>query len=519
MSFPAVQVTDFEGQSILTQPMLAAPIHFLAASGLPGLSLAPTRWPHDLWQITQDLLGQHLRIFIGFVLALLVVGRLMLEKRNPSNVFAWGLVIFFIPWLGVPLYFLFGGRKCRHLVKMKLEVNNLATQLATGVPATAPPISGVATPASPRRKYAQNSFRLFGDGVEGYRALRAEIARAEKSIYLQTFILGRDEPARQIVADLTERARAGVEVKLLLDALGCFGAAGSFVEPLRRAGGRTARFMPVLPLQTKASANLRNHRKFAVFDHDRVIVGGQNIDHRFIDSRDSPELFLDFSAQIEGPVVAAFNRNFISDWCFASGDSPEKFRDLLAYIPAARGSEAAEVLASGPDVAGDPLWERLLTLVQQCQHELTIVTPYFVPDEVLFQSLIIQAHCGRRVRIIVPENSNHLMTDFARHFYLRQLHDAGVEVLLYTPKMMHAKLVLVDNEVALMGSANIDLRSLFVNFEIGVLLYSSGAISELTAWTDVLRRSCVTYLDSGHAGAGANRRVMEDFAHLLGPLL
>ena len=111
------------------------------------------------------------------------------------------------------------------------------------------------------------------------------------------------------------------------------------------------------------------------------------------------------------------------------------------------------------------------------------------------------------------------MADFARHFYLRQLHDAGVEVLLYSPKMMHAKLVLVDDEVALMGSANMDLRSLFVNFEIGVLLSTPGRIRDLTKWTDVLRRDCVTYLDSGHAGAGANRRVMEDFAHLLGPLM
>jgi len=499
--------------------MLDSTFHLLAASGPPTLSLAPSHWPHDLWLIIRNLLGQHARIFLGFVLALLVVGRLMIEKRNPSNVFAWGLIIFFIPWLGVPLYFLFGGRKCRHLVKMKLEVNSLATQLATGVSTCTPPLTGTLSPASPRRKFAQNSFKLIGDGVEAYQVLRAEIARAEKSIYLQTFILGRDEPARQIVADLTARARAGVEVKLLLDALGCFGATGHFVEPLRQAGGRTARFMPVLPLQTKTSANLRNHRKFAVFDHDRVIVGGQNIDHRFIDSHDSPELFLDFGAQIEGPVAAAFNRNFISDWCFASGDSPQKFQDLLAYTPAACGTEAAEVISSGPDVSGDPLWERLLILVQQCQREITIVTPYFVPDEVLFRSLIIQAHCGRRVRIIVPENSNHIMADFARHFYLRQLHDAGVEVLLYRPKMMHAKLVLVDGEAALMGSANMDMRSLFVNFEIGVLLSTPGPIRDLTNWTNVLLRDCVTYLDSGHAGAGANRRIMEDFAHLLGPLL
>jgi len=483
-----------------------------ATGGHAHLLLEPVHWAQDAWRIADDLLGQHLRIFIGFVLALLVVGRLTIEKRNPSNVYAWGLVIFFIPWLGVPLYFIFGGRKIRKLVRAKLALNVFTAKLAAG---------GAAAPAAPQKKFGHNSFQLFGDGVEGFNALRAEIAGAKKSIHLQTFILGRDEPARQIIADLVAKARAGVEVKLLLDALGCLGATGRFVEPLRQAGGRVARFMPVVPLQTKWSANLRNHRKFAIFDRDRVLVGGQNIDRRFMDARDTPGLFVDFGAVIAGPAVAPFNESFTGDWCFATGESPEKFRDLLAYKPAdsADGTEEVEVVTCGPDADGDMLWERLLILVQQCRRELTIVTPYFVPDEVLFRSLIVQGHLGRKVRIILPETSNHILADFARHYYLRQLHDAGVEVLLYTPKMMHAKLVLVDGETALMGSANMDIRSLFVNFEIGVFLTSGKAISDLTSWTDKLCRDCVTYLDSGHAGAGANRRVMEDFAHLLGPLL
>jgi cardiolipin synthase len=501
---------------MLVFPAIAAIAH------IPVEVLAqPVHWAQDAWQIAKDLLGQHLRIFLGFMLAMLVGARLMIEKRSPSNVFAWGLVIFFIPWLGVPLYFLLGGRKIRRLVKAKLEVNAFATQLAAGMDVTSPPIAcpEVAAPVSARRKFAHNSFHLVRDGVEGYQSLREEIARAKETIHLQTFIFGHDEPARQIMQDLTEKARAGVEVLVLMDSLGSFGAWGWRANELRKAGGRVARFLPVLPLQTKASANLRNHRKFAIFDRERVVVGGQNIDRRFIDKQDGPGLFLDFGAVLAGPAAAAFNQNFVSDWCFASGDSPRKFRELLGYRPAAHGEEEVEVVASGPDVAGDPLWERLLILTQQCQRELTIVTPYFVPDEVLFRSLIVQGHLGRKVRIIVPETSNHILADFARHYYLRQLHDAGVEVLLYQPKMMHAKLVLVDNAVAVMGSANMDLRSLFVNFEIGVFLTSPAPIRALGAWVEALRRDCVTYLDSGHAGAGANRRVMEDFAHLLGPLL
>jgi cardiolipin synthase len=477
------------------------------------------QWVRDLWAFLDEVQWAHWGTIVGAVLAFLVVGRLMIEKRNPSNVFAWGLGILFVPWLGVPLFFLFGGRKSRKLVQTKLQINAYAAQLAAGLHVAAPPVTGHTLTVTSRRKFAYNTFHLLGDGVATYDALRQEIARARRSIYLQTYILGHDEYARQILADLTERARAGVEVKLLLDALGSLGAHRSLLAPLQSAGGRVARFLPVLPIQTRTSANLRNHRKFAIFDRDRAIVGGQNIDQRFIAAQDSPGLFLDFSATIEGPVVSAFNRNFVSDWCFASDDSPRDFRELLAHMPESRGPHKIEVMTSGPDAAGDPLWERLLVLLQQCRRELTIVTPYFIPDEVLFRSMIVQAHLGKRLRLIVPYRSNHPMTDFARHYYLRQLHAAGVEILLYRPKMMHAKLVLVDHEIALIGSANMDLRSLFVNFEIGVFVYSPEPVRELAVWMDRLRPHCVTYLDSGHAGAGANRRLMEDFAHLLGPLL
>jgi cardiolipin synthase len=467
----------------------------------------------------KEILAEHLGTVMGFLLALLVVGRLMLEKRNASNVFAWGLLILFVPWLGAPLFFLFGGRKSARLARAKMQVNAYAAQLAAGLNVEEPPDAKAEPTLAPRRKFAYNAVHLFGDGVTTYEGLRREIARAQKSIHIQTFILGRDEYARQIVEDLTERARAGVEVKLLIDALGSLGSGGWFVAPLKRAGGRVARFMPMLPIMTKTSANLRNHRKYAIFDRERVIVGGQNIDQRFICAQDGPGLFLDFSTLIEGPVVAAFNRSFVNDWCFAAGVSPREFRDLLAHVPESRGPHEVEVMTSGPDVVGDPLWERLLTLVQQCQEELTIVTPYFVPDEVLFQSLMVQAHAGRRLRLIVPEKSNHPITDFARHHYLRLLYEAGVEVLLYRPRMNHGKLMLVDNRVAMMGSANMDLRSLFVNFEIGVFMYSKEPIRDLTQWMERLLPGCVTYTASGYAGVGANRRIMEDFAHLLEPLL
>ncbi|MDV7395119.1 phospholipase D-like domain-containing protein, partial [Arthrospira platensis SPKY1] len=130
----------------------------------------------------------------------------------------------------------------------------------------------------------------------------------------------------------------------------------------------------------------------------------------------------------------------------------------------------------------DPLWEQIIRMVQECRHHLTIVTPYFIPDEVLFQSLIVKAHTGRSIRLVLPFESNHKIVDIARYHFLRKLHAAGVEILFYKPRMLHGKLFLLDDTVAMVGSANIDMRSLFVNFEIGLFHYCKEDIQMLTEW-------------------------------------
>ena len=178
-----------------------------------------------------------------------------------------------------------------------------------------------------------------------------------------------------------------------------------------------------------------------------------------------------------------------------------------------------EMIAGGPDIEDDPLWERYLSMVQDCDREMTIVTPYFIPDEVLFQSLIVKAHSGRRIRLIVPERSNHKLVDFARGHYLRRLVEAGVDVLLYRPRMLHAQIMIVDGQVAALGSANLDMRSLFVNFEIALIQTSKAPIQELQAWVNQILPDCIHFKDLPVAKAGSYRRVIEDFAHLVAPLL
>lgn len=465
---------------------------------------------NSLWGLVSTYIFSHLLTIVTVLLGLLIVSKLLQQKRAPSYTFAWILLLLFLPLVGIPLYFFFGGRKSERLVRHKKHALEVAAQAA-----------GTPTSCIAQSHWSGNSFTILGNGTETYNELCKQIKDAKKSIYIMSYLITTDEIGKEIVRLLAEKARQGVEVKLLLDALGSFGHVFFLTKPLRDAGGKVARFMPVLPFQTKTSANLRNHRKIAIFDGQTSIVGGQNLDTRFLGpNAECPNRFLDFSAIIDGPATESLKRIFISDWCFAAGESPLKYQTILRYHAQEKGNVPVKIIASGPDSQGDPLWEKLVTLVQECREKITIITPYFIPDDVLFHSLIVKAKAGYDVTLVIPLKSNQRLVDFARHYYLRQLQEAGVHILMYTPRMLHAKLFLVDDKIAMMGSANMDLRSFFVNFEIGILLDTPEPLAQLKEWTHtVILPNCTRYENTKQSHSGPNRRILENFSHLFVPLL
>jgi len=455
---------------------------------------------------------------LGFILALLIIRRVLIEKRSPSNFFAWFFVVVFIPLIGVPLYFMFGGRKSRKIARIKKAIAEVTHALSKQSPCKQPCAHDIWVDAGSGTSTG-NHFELLPDGECTFHRLCQEIEQSEHTIHMATYILSRDPTGDAIVALLAKRAAQGVTIRLLLDSLGSWNQTRTARHKIRRAGGYVAMFMPVLPIQTQISSNLRNHRKIAIFDNDRAITGGQNLDTRFLGAVPTATRFTDFSIITQGPVVAQLNRTFLADWAFATNEPPVKYRDLLHYIPAAAGDSTIEVITSGPDVANDPLWEQIIHIIQEFKQCLTIITPYFIPDEVLFQSLIVKARSGRSIRLILPRRSNQSITDIARYHYLRQLDQAGVEILLYTPRMLHAKMILADGKVGLIGSANIDMRSLFVNFEIALLHYSARDIAQLQQWADNIVKHSIPY-----AEAIADQQLMpskftENLVHLLVPLL
>ncbi|MBI5769109.1 MAG: PLDc N-terminal domain-containing protein [Verrucomicrobia bacterium] len=458
----------------------------------------------------------------GFVLAVLLVARLMSERRAPANTLAWLLGIVLVPWIGVPLYLVFGGRKLRRLARKKTPVHPLVpganlphghslnrpvaqTIIASGAP---PPVGG-------------NTLQLLTDGQETWAALESHIRAARHSIHLTTFILGRDDTGRRLVKLLAARAREGVKVRLLLDSVGCMFLSRAFLRRLTRAGGEVAWFMPVFHLASRGSANLRSHRKIAVFDHCTAIAGGHNLAREYMGPTPWRKRWRDFSAVVTGPAAVELNEVFIADWCFTTGQPPESVRGAFdaAAVCAPRGNAELQVVASGPDVPGDPLYEGILTMIQEARHSLCIVTPYFIPDEVLMRSLIVKARAGRRVTVLVPAKPDHLITELARRHSLRELAAAGADVRLVGPGMMHSKALLVDDRLALFGSANFDPRSLFVNFEIGVFVHSHPDVLAMKAWTENLHAHSHAFRPERKRRYVPFRNLAEEVSRLLAPLL
>ncbi|HWA88184.1 MAG TPA: phospholipase D-like domain-containing protein [Opitutus sp.] len=456
----------------------------------------------------------------GFLLAFFLVARLMSEKRAPANTFAWLLLIVLLPYVGVPLFLVFGGRKLRRIAERKSRVLPTLPSPPPS-PSALTPVAHTVMASGAGAPVAGNALRLLTTGEDTYAALEDAIREARHSIHITTFILGRDDTGRRIVRLLAARARAGVKVRLLLDSIGCMFLSRRFVAPITKAGGKVVWFMPVLPFTSRGGANLRNHRKIAIFDHTKAIVGGQNIAREYIGPAPYRRRWRDFSAQIDGPAAALLHEIFIADWCFASRESSATLHAEIEIdnLVRSRGDSDLQVVASGPDVPGDPLYEGILAMIQEAKESLWILTPYFLPDEVLFRSLMVKAHAGCAVTLILPARSNHPVTDLARRHYVRELQRAGARVWLFEPGMMHSKAMIVDDRVALFGSANFDQRSLFVNFEVGVLVHSAPDVLAIKAWAESYLASCREYRLRGPRRRRVFGNILEDLSRLLAPLL
>jgi cardiolipin synthase A/B len=461
-----------------------------------------------------EIIIRHTLVVVGFLLAVVIVARLLREHRAPGNTMAWLLAIILIPYVGVPLYLIFGGRQIgrlsQHREPLPLEApdpekpftNETEHVLcATGIP----------------RSRAQNRILMLADAQSAYRGLVDMIERARHSLNIATFILGNDEVGADIIQRLAKRAKEGIKVRLLLDALGSFWCSKRFLAPLRQAGGEVAFFLPVIPYRRKWSANLRNHRKIWIADEKLAVVGGRNIAVDYMGPEPLARQWPDYSMEIVGPAVDNLFNVFGSDWEFATRQRLEPRR---VTPPGESGDKVRmQIVAAGPDTQSGSLYQGVLASIVGASERIWIVTPYFIPDETFVKALTLAAQLGRDVRILLPLHSNHRLADLARGSYLRELASHGVKCLAYQPGMLHTKLVLIDEEIAVVGSVNMDMRSLYLNFEIAAFVYSPEPIMQIEEHIRLMMEKSLPFSLNPKTRADHTKLWFEDISRLFAPLL
>lgn len=444
----------------------------------------------QVWQdIVQWSIAVHLLLIVGGLLMLALIANVLRQHRNPAASAAWLIFMLAVPYLGVPLYLFFGTRKVASIHARKAPLFVAAADDAA--PSDDPAARYLQRMGLPPPLPAQR-VRFHAGADAAWQTLREMLIAARRSIDLCLFILGDDRVGREVLDILTERARHGVRVRLLLDGVGSFLLPNRRLRPLQQAGGETAWFVPVLHRPLRGRTNLRNHRKLVIVDDGRVWSGGRNVALDYLDPPDAGRWF-DLSFDLCGEAVDLYRRLFEADWHFAvGGTAPAPVPVRQDYVSSGAGGTASLVQAipSGPDLRQDLLHDLLVSLIAGAREHIVLVSPYFVPDEVLLTLLRLSAQRGVRVELLLPRRSNHRLADVARARSLRQLAEAGAQVRLLPDAMLHAKAVVIDHRYALAGSANLDLRSLFLNFELMTLFYGAAEIDQLADWIDGLRGRC-----------------------------
>jgi cardiolipin synthase len=415
---------------------------------------------------------------------------LLLERRSPTATLAWILALAFMPLVGVPVYLLLGPRRLeRKRVRMAL-VRRAHAQLvearedaAAAEPLHRRQLQRLAARLDVTPPETARSLALYSDGDACYDALMEAIRAARHHVHAEYYIFAPDRAGARVRDALAERARAGVEVRLLVDAAGSSRLGPGFLGPLLVAGGRVARFNRVLLGRVKRPVpNFRTHRKILVCDGAVGFTGGMNVcdDHSRAARGDAA--WRDTHLRIEGAAVHGLQAAFLENWAFALGreDVVLPADRLRSYFPAAeRGAHLVQIVASGPDQPGHAIEGLYFAAIAGARERVWVTTPYFVPPDPLFASLASAAQRGVDVQLLLPRATDAFVVDAAGSTFHDALLDAGVRIHVYGPPMIHAKTCVVDGDLAIVGTANLDNRSFRLNFEVVAAIWGGPAVEEL----------------------------------------
>lgn len=474
-------------------------------------------------------------LVVNVILAGFVV---FFERRNPASSWAWLLVLLFIPVFGFLVYMIFGrnGKRERmflekaeydrevyytYLLQDERSVGRVKEQKAIiekgGRLIEAEYLTDLAYLHINSGSWMtfNNRVTRFCTGKEKFEALVRDIRAAKHFIHLEYYIWRGDELGRRLVDELTKKAAEGVEVRLLYDGMGNSRLPKYFFSKLHDAGGFTAAFLP--PFMVRL--NYRNHRKLCIIDGTVGYIGGFNVGDEYLGVVKRYGPWRDTHLRFEGDAIDQMQIRFIKDWNFTTRYGAVALEQRYFPLRQQFDGVKTQIVSSGPDTKWRNVQNGYFKMMNEAEDHIYLTTPYFVPDDSIFEALRVAALSGLDVRILIPGNPDHFFVYWASMSYLGQLLEAGVRCYQYEKGFIHAKCLCIDGKMASVGTANMDIRSFDLNFEVNAFLYDAALTKTLEQ--DFLRdlQSSVEITKEWYYRRKWWFKVKESVARLISPML
>lgn len=466
---------------------------------------------------------------------LFAVAIVFFERRSPKSVWAWLMVLFFLPGVGFVFYLflgqdmhkrkLFRDKGIEDALKETLhaqekQVRNLELEKMD------PNLEGFSDlilyniETSKAGLTDDNDVDIFVDGRAKFDALLEDLRNAKHFIHMEYYILKKDELMEELLAVLKEKASQGVQVRILFDGMGSRTVPHRYWKMLNRAGIQTAEFFPALFGRFHLRINYRNHRKIVVIDNKIGYVGGFNVGREYIDLEPRFGHWRDTHLRIHGTGVLGLQVRFLLDWNYAAKEDLFQQTELLEGAQAGNRDQCEmQIVSSGPDNALEQIRDNYVRLIAKATHHIYIQTPYFIPDETLLNALLLAIHSGIEVQVMIPCKPDHPFVYWATYSYIGELVRAGAKCYTYDRGFLHAKGLCVDGKAFCYGTANMDIRSFALNFEVNTVVYDAAMVERMEALFVEDLQDCTLITPKLYENRNLWIRVKEQFCRLLSPLL
>ncbi len=482
----------------------------------------------QLVTVLQEIWNLMMRnIFVVNCLFAIVV--VFFERRSPKSVWAWLLLLYFLPVVGFICYLFLGTdmrkRRMFRIKEVEDSIHEAARQQEHSMKEgeltdryTDLMLYNLKTSKAVLTE--DNDIDILTDGNVLYDTMLEDMKRAKSFIHMQYYIIHDDVLFERLRQVLVEKVKEGVEVRILYDAMGCRTVSRGFWKGLEAAGIETGEFFPALFGRFHLRMNYRNHRKIVVIDNETAYVGGFNVGREYVDLEEKFGHWRDTQLRIRGGAVLSLQLRFLLDWNYTVGKN--LFGDSRYYRAFATGKRdfcKAQIISSGPDNGNQVIRDNYLRLIHKAKESIYIQTPYFIPDESVFESLLIACRSGISVNIMIPCKPDHLFVYWATYSYIGDLVMAGAGCYTYDKGFLHAKGMIVDGEVFCYGTANLDIRSFALNFEVNAVVYDPKKAVEMEQCFREDLHYCSRISKDKYAARPFGVRFKEQSCRLLSPLL